>query len=286
MSVVSCKLVRDQEYSADEKYKESVTLRWIVITDNESDGHRVVLAGARSTSPHPVPVQFASYAYGNEATDTLRAKTITCKQNKDAPKMWEITVVYDNSVDPGQGSTNPLERQPIDEWDTEQYQRALEKDVNGRAIVTPAGQPFTPPLTFDDSRPILTYTRNEATYPQKILTHQDAINSDQFLIFPPKTAKVNIRAMKRWENDVKFYEVKYTFHFRWDGWEREGLNSGTWFKLNASDDYQDVVKLEPGQLPLLLKQDGTVETNPDNASYSKFLGYRLVPFGPLNIVIY
>lgn len=285
MSVTSCKLeFQSQDYNVDEKYKQEATLTWYITTNNKLDGPITLDAQVYTAKPDPVPRVYGAYQIGNDYSNFLLARNVGFKRIANSNTDWRATVKFTNTLDPGQAEQNPLNRLPIDTWDNEQFQRALEKDIDGKPIVTPAGQPFDPPLTVDDTRPILTYVRNEASYPQSILTYQDAINADLFLIFPPRTAKINISAAKRFEKDVKYYETKYVVHFRHDGWKREGLNRGTWFKATAATTLAKVTKLLPGAAKVLLASDGTL-TDADNPSYSTFKVYRELPFAPLNIYI-
>ena len=174
-------------------------------------------------------------------------------------------------------------RPPIDDWDMEQFQRLVFQDIDGQAIVNSARTALK--LYADDSRPILTYTRNEASYPYQILTHQDAINSDQFLIFPAYTAKVNIRAGKRFENGIKFYETRYTFSFRHDTWRQEVLNEGNQFRpLIDIGDFDVVANWPEGHIGLL--DDEGYPLGPGaEPTFKTFKIYRELSFAPLNIVI-
>ena len=281
MGITSCKVKANSDgYNGNEKMEETAVATWFIKTTGKNVGLLAVRDGMTSATPDPVPARYGAYQINGDFDENLLAKTIDVKRVAGTIDAWLATVNYSNTIDAEQGAENPLDRPGVDEWDMEQYQRAFEKDINGDPIVTPAGQPFDPPITFDDSRPMLTYTRNEATYPTAILTHQDAVNSDPFLIFPAKTAKVNVRASKQVEGQHRFYAVRYVFHFRWDGWEREGLNRGTWFRKTVGG---EVIK-DQLKTPRLLDENGLL-TDKDSPTYTKVKGYREKPFAPLNIII-
>lgn len=281
MSVVSCKLLLDDApYSVNEKFRESQVFNYHIVCNDAMDSGKMVLLGAETAQPHPLPRQYQFMQVGNAVDPFMRCRRRSLKRIRDTTSDWIATLEYDNELDPGQQSENPLEREPIDEWDVEQFQRVFEKDIEGNPILNPVGEPL--PTSFDDSRPILTYSRNEASYPTQFLFYQDAINADQFLIFPPRTAKVQIRAQKRWENGIRYYAVKYVFHGRREGWEREVLNVGRKARWVAGGPTFNFI---PGAKEALLNEDGTL-ASADNPSYTKIKGYKELPFAPLNIFIY
>lgn len=285
MTVTSCRVQwPSADYSGDYKHQEKISLEWLIETDNKQDGPKTIQVQAQAFPTEPLARVYQAYAYGNDYDEFMLAKSLRLRRDPKSQYLWHAIVEYDNTLDPGQKNQNPLLRDPIDDWDIEQFQRAITKDIDGVLLATPAGQPYDPPMEIDDSRPILTYTRNESSWPSQILTYQDAINSDTFLgVFPARTVKVNIRAAKRFENDVKFYETRYVFHFRYDGWDRVILNQGTKWKKSA-DSYVTHT-LPPGQKPVLLNEDGTIKAPSADPTYSTKKVYRRLPFAPLNIYI-
>lgn len=285
MTVTSCRVQwPSADYSGDYKHQEKISLEWLIETDNPQDGPKTIQAEAQAFPTEPLARVYQAYAYGNDYDEFMLAKSLRLRRDPKSKYLWHAIVEYDNTLDAGQGNQNPLLRAPIDDWDIEQYQKAMERDVDGELICTSAGQAFDPPIEVDDTRPILTYTRNESSWPSQILTYQDVINSDTFLgVFPPRTAKVNIRASKRFENDVKFYETRYVFHFRREGWDRVIINRGTRFKI--SEDSLISHSLPPGQQPRLLDENGLIKTPSGSPTYKTNRVYTAVPFAPLNIYI-
>lgn len=286
MAVTGCRIqYASQTYDEDEKFRTTAPVEWLIETDSRLDGPRTIIPQAQSFGSEPLPRKYKPYAIGNDYDEFMLCKRISLRRVPNTDTMWLATATFDNTLDPDQGNDDPLRRAPIDEWDYEQYQRVAERDVRGIAVVNSAGQAYNPPLMADDSRPILTYTRNEAFYPSQVLEYQDAINSDQFLIFPPYTAKVNIRAMKMWENGVKFYQTKYTFQFRYDTWRPAILNMGTMFRPTAG---ASALPWPAGAPPRPLDSDGTAlaTDGSQEPTYKTHRIYREVPFAPLNIIIY
>src|SRR5262249_46326548 len=133
--------------------------------------------------------------------------SVTCEQNDDAPRRWVVTCEYGPpTVEQGQQQENPLLRPAVLTWGFTQNSRAVWKDVNGTPIQNSAGDAFDPPPEIDDSRPVLTVTRNEAGFnPAIAIQYQDAVNSDQFLGFNAGVVKINgISSTSQSENGIAF----------------------------------------------------------------------------------
>lgn len=288
MAVLSCHMeFKNNTGSGNHKRETRWINTWLVQTSTKLDGAKTVLDQGITVGPNPLPRIYDQYRCGNDFDPYSLAKQVDAKRIDNSETAWRVTCEYDNTLDVGQAAENPLDRLPIDTWTFAQFQRPLIKDVNGRLAVNTVGQKFDPAPLIDDSRPILDYTRNEMGRPTNILQYQDAVNSDVFLGFPVGTAKCGITASKRFEGEYRFYEVHYTFHFRWDGWKTEGANQGTMFRPSAGKKPVPLPGNNPA--PVFLKQDGTIDDSTVTNFQPYFVslkGYREVAFGPLNIQIY
>jgi hypothetical protein len=282
MSVIECRIsYASQSYTA-EKYQESIPVEWLIRVDNKLDGPKTIIPQAQAFGAEPLPKQYDALNVGNDFDEYMKARRISMRRVPNTDDYWVATVEYDNTLDPTQSGDNPLDRAPIDDWSTEQFQRIAFEQIDGEYVQNSAGVALK--IQIDDSRPILTYTRNEATFPTGLLTYQDCINSDTFLGFFPKyTAKINnISATKRWEGGVRFYEVQYVFHFRHDTWRLKELNEGNMFRPVAG---YGAVQWPNGHIGLL-DEDGTPLGTQGTPTFTTLKLYREVPFAPLNIYIY
>src|SRR5215831_8394115 len=137
-----------------------------------------------------IPRLFSSYiSYSDSEEDILcLCRRIRPRQSADDPFEWQVTCEYSTRVlDPAllnlltggpfrgskpQGSNdlsadmaNPLNKIPDVRFSFITFQRPLEKDkATGKPIVNSAGTKFDPPVTYDESILVLTFTRNEAVY--------------------------------------------------------------------------------------------------------------------------
>jgi hypothetical protein len=283
MAVTECKIqYATQTLTGNYRGRETIPVEWLITCDSRTDGPATIKQQARTVGPEPLPNYGQSYSVGSDNSEFFFVSDIVLSRVPGSDRLWKAMVTYDNTIDGTQAGENPLLRPAVDEWDFEQFQRLVFKDIDGNNIENSAGTALK--LYADDSRPILTYTRNEANYPSQILEYQDAINSDPFLVFPAYTAKVNIRAGKRFENGIRFYETKYTFNFRYDTWRPEIVNEGNQFKVNSASTTGTFTW--PNGYVGLLDDDGEPLGTGDDPTFKEFKIYRELPFAPLNIVIY
>jgi len=261
--------------NANVKWEQKATRVLIVQTDNYNDDEWSVL-----TSGY-VPTRFAPHP-GNPY---LLARDVNCAPHGNSRCHWKVTINYDNQVDPAQNEENPLLRPGIDEWSFAQYQTIAVNDRDGKPIRNTVEQPFDPPVEKDESRLVLVYSRNEAYFPVALAEqYMDAINSDTFCGRPAGHVKCqNINATKQFENGTAFYATRYEFHFNGKGWDKEILNRGTRYRLEAGGPY---VHLTPGLEPILLKANGTKlpdGSDPAAADYVTAKVYDKLPFSVFNI---
>jgi hypothetical protein len=216
------KQVSGAEVTLSEKGERTHTRTFRVITDSPLvTATEVLLAAGIPRRGDWLPSDTAAYV-----------KTVTPRQDEDNPLLWEVRVVYDTSVEPDQ-EENPIARPVEIVWGASQWQRLAEKDIDGNALLNSAGYYFDPPPEADDSRPVLTITRNEAAFnPTLAIDYQDAVNSNNFLGFDPDQVKVaSITAARQFENGVYFWRVTYEFNFRREGWTLKILDQGR-YRLN------------------------------------------------------
>jgi hypothetical protein len=184
-------------------------------------------------------------------------RSVECEQRDHDPLKWKVVCEYSSETDdpdrkegPGQDARdqsgrgqedkkldNPLLRPPEVEWDGVDYTRVVDQDIFGDPIVNSAGARFDPPLEQDDSRLVLRYTRNEATFNQELAEEfVNALNSDSFLGRPPYTWLCKKFAGRRQTEDAGVYwQVFYEFHYNRDTWFRSVLDQGYYEKHAGTD---------------------------------------------------
>jgi hypothetical protein len=201
---------------------------------------------------------------------------------------------------------NPLNKIPDVRFSFVTVQRPLDIDfVTGKPVVNSAGTKFDPPITYDESVLLLTFTRNEAVFNVGLAAqYKDSVNSDVFLGFPAGYVKLtNIGAVRAFENNQLYYKTTYEFQIRYpdpnfllqqpDGtkvgldWQPTVQDMGFQDK-NGVHIRPDPNKLDKTPVPWPLNGSGmplspAAAQNPVNWWYRRFNAYRSLPFRPLNI---
>jgi hypothetical protein len=296
----------------DDALMRNYTRSFRVFTDDIRTGPIEVQAAAG------IPRLFSSYFnYSATEEDILSlCRRIRPQQSTDNPFEWVVTCEYSTRVlDPAllnlltggpfrgsrpQGSgdlqasdANPLNKIPDVRFSFITFQRPLEKDiVTGAPIVNSAGTKFDPPVTYDESVLVLTFTRNETVYNVALAAqYKDSVNSDIFLGFSPGYAKcVNIGGIRAFENNQLYYKITYEFHIKYEDpngfdWQPRPIDmgyvdkNGAHIKPNGTDKTPVPWPLNGAGLPLSVAD----AQNPAKFWWRQCAAYRTVPFKPLNI---
>lgn len=203
-----------------------------------------------------------------------------------SPIFWVVTVSYR-----GIGSDDGVKVRWTDTSTTE----PVDRDINGRAIMTANMEPVQG-LSMDVADQVCTITRKFLSIDTAgIAMYRRATNSDTFLGWPPGTARlVGFDA----ENDFLYGEtnqkwaVTARIQFRepyanttpaqawYKRWRHEGLyiKDGSIVRRATDGTGNDVSR------PVLLKVDGTQETNPDNAYFFHTQVYGSLPYSALGLI--
>lgn len=221
-------LWEEWEGSIDSRWQRTYTRSWRVQCDSRRDGP----VTARSAAG--IPALGTSYEVTSTEKDTgSYVQSITCRcesasANPDHAQ-WKVTASY-GPYDATAWSQNPIEWPLKLSWSWAQYERIIWADVDGNPILNSAGDPFSDPVTIDDSRPVLRVTRNEATFdPALVDLYRDKVNSGAFCGAPAGYVKMAAPTAELAFNPDAggfYYVVTYEFHFNRDGWKKSILDQG------------------------------------------------------------
>lgn len=198
---------------------------------------------------------------------------------------WLVTVEY-GPFDATTFGANPIDHPLKISWGTAKFEKAVEKDINGVAIVNSAGDYFDPPPTIDDSRTILRITKNLATFDPTIAhDFKDSINSDTWHGYPPRTWKVeDITAELKFNAECGWYEeVTFELALNPDLWKKEILDQGL-RKLSGGS--QANIKDTNGEditSPMLLNGSGAPLAPLGTPTYLLFQVYKERAFSGLGL---
>lgn len=196
---------------------------------------------------------------------------------------WEVTVDYGTSE---ASDPNPLNEPWTYAVSYESHQVPIDYDIHQRPILNTAGDLFAEYMMRDDSRPVLTASRNFPSFPFNVANqYANTINRDSVFGADPRTLKFERitgqqQRTKINGNDLTYFSVTIEITYQREGWQRKVLNQG----LREKKDGKLVpIKIKGKDItaPVLLKQDGT-KSEPSEPPYVlKFDLYREQNFQPL-----
>jgi hypothetical protein len=205
---------------------------FLVLTNDPLDGPATIYGGPG------IPVIGEAYAVGNDLDLLSTCVSVDC-QPTEWPLVWTVTSEYDSDRIVDATLSNPLNLPAELTWSFAKYERVFVRDLLGTPCVNSSNQPFDPPPVVDDSRPVLTITRNEASFNSaNAILYQDAVNTDNFGPAIPKQAKLtNIIGNKQQDIGVVYYKVTYEIEFRREGYDLFILDKG--FRDISGNLYRD-----------------------------------------------
>jgi len=219
------------------------------------------------------------------------------------PFDFEVKVYYStrSTIGGQEGETqdptaNPLEDPWIIEWDFVTSNEPIDTDIDGKPITNSANESFDPPITTDVHDLLLRIQRNEAAFnPLVAHSYKKATNSDYFWGFEPGIVKcVQFTGKTAVRGQFWYWQVRYAFQMRGDGWLRrirdEGYRTKTG-ELNAdgSEKYKEIKDIDGMKLsqPALLNGEGyRLPQSAIDAGSIAFLYFKLnkpLPFSALGL---
>ena len=203
-----------------------------------------------------------------------------------SPIFWIVTVAYRGVMDDVAVDV---------EWTDATTTEPIDRDINGYAIVTENNEPVEG-LSMDVADQIVVITREFNTIDTAgIAAYRRATNSDTYLGWAPGTARlVGFSAKNRFAYGgiQESWKVTARIQFRqpyanttnaqawYKRWRHEGLyvNVGGIVQRARDGQGQEVTK------PVLLKTDGTLETNPNSAVFIHSQVYGSLPYSALGLI--
>lgn len=203
-----------------------------------------------------------------------------------SPIFWIVTVSYRGV---------PTDEGVSVEWTDSQTTEPIDRDINGRAIMTVNLEPVDG-LSMDVADQVCVISRKFLTINTSgIAAYRRSTNSDTYLGWPPGTARlVGFSAKNRflYGGAQEMWDVTARIQFRepyantthaqawYKRWRHEGLyvSSGGVIRRATDELSQEVTK------PVLLKLDGTQETDPDSAYFFHTQVYGSLPYSGLGLI--
>lgn len=164
MSVVEAKPYSSRSSEADDG-SIAYDVVWRVRTDNVSDGPAVV-----RTAPG-LPKRGDTYSFGNDSDPfaSCRSRSFSLVSLDETRRLWDVNLQYStkgSSQNPDDNNSSPAD--PIDwswhcEFSTWQRMIAPDKDIDSRALINTADEPFLPPPEVAKHLPLVVLDKNHPT---------------------------------------------------------------------------------------------------------------------------
>lgn len=202
--------------------------QWTVMTDTRAYHEGAVLLEGIAAGYFPTP--FFSFH-----PDDLRflCKRLSARQDTKSPLHWRVTAEWDTAPWDDDDEEEPQDRRAKITWSTVKYQKAIERDRDGKAILNSAKDYFDPPPLKDLSRWTITVTKNLTNIPTSILDYADKINGADWSVdgidVPKNAAKMMSIGIgdKQREGNIDYRQLSYTVEFDTvDLWKGKYLNQG------------------------------------------------------------
>ena len=213
-----------------------------------------------------------------------------------SPIMAIVTASYSGEIGPTDASSSPVDNVAVISWRNATTDEAIDQDWNGKAIVTKNNEPIDG-VTERIADQVATIERNFVSiYMYAIRAYLKSSNSDTFLGWPAGTARLMEYSASNQITDgaAGFWKVSATVQFREPynttadkAWYKRLRHEGYLVRDTAGDEPHiawDEKTKTPVTKPILLKADGTRETDPDNAHWLEFQTLDSLPYSALGLV--
>lgn len=205
---------------------------------------------------------------------------------------WTATVQSSGEIGSDDPNSSPIDNTPTIRVSSIESEAEISEDADGKPIVTVNDEPIygVKKKIYDLN---ISITRNFLGVNDTIaVEYLDSVNSDNFLGFEPGQVKLTAYNYDVvFSGDLVYYKVTGNFVARKPynttaekAWHFRTRHEGFYEKVGSTivravDDNQ-----EPVTKPVLLKQDGTRETDSDSAHFLEFKLYDTRPYNALGFI--
>ena len=209
-----------------------------------------------------------------------------------SPILYMGTVGYTGET----GEFEPTDESVDVEWSDVTTTEPVDRAYNGSAIVNVNGEPVDG-LSVDVADQVVVITRKFATVNTfAVAAYRRSTNSDTYLGWPPGTARLvafNAKnqfklgaAQERWTVTARIqFRQPFANTTAAQAWYARWKQEGYYVRATpAADPARALINGNDTARPVLLKADGTLETNPANAVFVHTQLYGSLPYSALGLI--
>lgn len=303
MTIQSMQQISGRESSYGNFTEHTATIEWQAISDSRYEQDYTIVQYGINSGILPRP--YVTTIFGVDPLVPLLCRSLSIKQDKAAPVKYNVTASYSSaplsqSEKAEQVSANPLNRPSTHKWKTNKYNKAVHKDIDGKAVMNSAGEYFDPPPENELFRWTCTVTTNVEFIPAYILEFAEGgpINTDSFTIqgigVSERCARVvdmdigEQQTVTVGENEVNYFAFSYSLEFRRENWKLRLIDQGT-REVSTDDNRYRVPIKDDGTPPKDVKKPWPLnglgfklaDPTPDNAVELEFSTIQEAAFGGL-----
>lgn len=299
MAFVSAKEIADgRSFQFDGNDNTSLVRTFRVTTNSKQDVPLDLQSSMPVTYGEYHPIYTGYRLLGESWENTQTGPTLS---------VWVATYTYrTEQVDQAEMEAkelhpNPLDRRARITVRSVRYSKLTDKDKDGKAFITSAGEKY-PAQEVDDERWTITVRKNYVSIPDYIWDYQKKINDGAIIVKGRSLAEKTVKFCEvsigdlQIENGHEFYAIEFTLDYKRDGWGLSLLDAGFYYKdgtdlkeITVKDSNGDLV---PASVAVLLDGSGGMlhetlghpVTSSDTVFYNDYVLYETADFSvlPLN----
>jgi hypothetical protein len=206
------------------------------------------------------------------------------------PTLWVVTVTYEGVPSP------EAEFEVVDvEWSDVTSTEPIDRDFNGAAIVTANGEKVEGLTMEIADQTCVIRRRFNSINTYAISAYRHSTNSDTFLGWPPGTARLvgfSAKSQFSYGGSLDGWDVTARIQFRVplagataaQAWYKRWTHEGYYVKIGSTVYRATDTQGRDATKPVLLKADGTLETNPETPLFKYTQIYGSLPYSGLGLV--
>jgi hypothetical protein len=261
-----------RQFSKNDKGESTYSISWRVdLDDPAEDG---------SAAVEELGVSIGDDLVLSNGT-TVYLNDISTSENGEDGLQVIVSLSYGKQPE---GAKNPLTEPIKISGSFAQFTKIVDYDINGTPIVNSAKDPFTDPCEIDDSRFVLSITKNEASMNASLAYQfRDAVNATPFFGAGPGQVKVAGISFNSEESEEfgTYWPTTYQFHFDPRGFQKSFLDQG-FREIVAGKAQTILVQGVPVTEAKLLNGQGRVLAPNGQPVFRTFTVYPSLPFTVFN----